>query len=66
MAFLYDKEGQKEVAGESTCSLMMQTLAQELRQVYGFQYKDGDLGLSTFNISEFLKQDIGVNYGSKI
>lgn len=64
VAFLYDN-GPNEVAGINTCPLMMQTLAKELRSVEGFQYKDGDLNLSTFNTSEFLKNNIGVNYGSK-
>lgn len=62
--FLYDKNGQYEVSGEHTCSLAMQSVADELKDLPGFKYEDGDLGMSTMNVHDFMKQKIGVNYAS--
>lgn len=63
--FLYEKNGQYEVSGENTCSLAMQSVADELKDLPGYKYEDGDLGLSTMNVYDFMKQKIGVNYASK-
>lgn len=63
--FLYDKSGQYEVAGIFTCSLAMQAIVLELRRIDGFEHSDGDMGLSTLNVQDFIKSRIGTDYGSK-
>lgn len=63
IVFLYDPDGQKEVAGMKTCALFMQTLILSLHNIENFQYSDGDVSLSTMNTTEFLKSQIGVNFG---
>lgn len=63
--FVYEKDGQYDVTGQGTCSLFVQAVAQDLRDMPGFQHSDGDLGLSTLNMSDFLKQRIGTDNASK-
>lgn len=65
---MYERADLSELGGENACYLIMSTIIHT--EFEGFDYESGDLLQLNYNNSsgynEFLKEKIGVNYGSMI
>ncbi|VEN53485.1 unnamed protein product [Callosobruchus maculatus] len=62
VVLMYEKQAQKEVAGEDACYLFMRNLMTEFENL-NLDYVDGDIGVLGDDYSNFFKNKVGVDYG---